>query len=375
MIFVMHWLSQFSVHAVQISYNLPTFNDMSSRAIDNKHQATASDALFTQHVIAVDPQQTLLRIDKFLMHHLPNTTRNKIQLAIENRFIIVNQRSTKPGYKVRPHDVIQVVLPTPPRLSEVVPEQLPLNILYEDDALLIVNKPAGMVVHPGYNNWTGTLVNALVYYFEQLPVPSNNEGRPGLVHRLDKDTSGLLIVAKTETSMVALAKQFYDHTIERTYYALVWGEPVHAAGTVDLPIGRSPKDRRMMTTFSGASMVMGKRAVTHYQVVSKLRYVSLLKCKLETGRTHQIRTHMQYLGHPIFNDATYGGDQIRKGQRFSKYKTFIENCFKLMPHQALHASSLGFVHPVTQQYMQFETPLPSAFQQVLNKWKRYVQEL
>lgn len=305
------------------------------------------------------------------MDRLPNTTRNKIQLAIEERFILVNQQPTKASYKVRPYDVIKVVLPTPPRLDEVVPEPIPLAIVYEDDALLVVNKPAGMVVHPAHNNWTGTLVNALVYHFAQLPTQPNNEGRPGLVHRIDKDTSGLLVIAKTEASMTALAKQFYDHSIERTYYALVWGEPEEERGTVDMAIGRSPKDRRVMTTFADADL--GKRAITHYQIIKKLRYVSLIQCRLETGRTHQIRTHMKYLGHPIFNDATYGGDQLLRGQRFSKYKAFVANCFKLMPRQALHARSLGFVHPTTQQSIYFEAPLPSDFQRVLEKWEQYVQ--
>jgi 23S rRNA pseudouridine1911/1915/1917 synthase len=340
--------------------------------LENEHNHVDREhGLFEHHAITVDPKQALLRVDKFLMDRLPNTTRNKIQLAIDNQFIVVNQQPTKPNYKVRPHDVIKVVLPTPPRLNEVLPEPLPLDILYEDEALLIVNKPPGMVVHPAHNNWTGTLVNALAYHFVQLPTQPNNEGRPGLVHRIDKDTSGLLVVAKTEASMVALAKQFYDHSIERTYYALVWGEPALATGTVDIPVGRSPKDRRVMTTFSDAAV--GKRAVTHYQSIKKLRYVSLVQCNLETGRTHQIRTHMKHLGHPIFNDAAYGGDQILKGQRFSKYKAFVENCFKLMPRQALHAHSLGFVHPTTQQYMRFEAPFPTDFQQVLDKWERYVQ--
>jgi 23S rRNA pseudouridine1911/1915/1917 synthase len=333
--------------------------------IDREH------GLFEHYAITVDPKQTLLRIDKFLMDRLPNATRNKIQLAMENHFIVVNQQPTKPSYKVRPHDVIKVVLPTPPRLIEVVPESIPLDILYEDEALLIVNKPAGMVVHPAHNNWTGTLVNALVYHFAQLPTQMNNEGRPGLVHRIDKDTSGLLVVAKTEASMIALAKQFYDHSIDRTYYALVWGEPTEDLGTVDIHIGRSIKDRRVMTTFPDATV--GKRAVTHYRAIKKLRYVSFIRCNLETGRTHQIRIHMKHIGHPIFNDAAYGGNQILKGQRFSKYKAFVENCFKLMPRQALHAYSLGFVHPTTKLPMYFEAPLPTDFQQVLKKWEQYIQ--
>lgn len=355
---------------------LPAINSVAaqasvSRAMEEERHLAEQPFLFEHHAITVDPKQSALRIDKFLLDRLPDTTRNKIQLAIAHQFILVNQQPTKSNYKVRPHDRIQVVLPTPPRLNEVVPEPIPLTILHEDEALLVVNKPAGMVVHPAYNNWTGTLVNALVYHFAQLPTQKNNEGRPGLVHRIDKDTSGLLVIAKTEASMTALARQFYDHSIERTYYALVWGAPEAANGTIDINIGRSLKDRRVMTTFADAAL--GKRAVTHYRVIKKLRYVSLVQCNLETGRTHQIRTHMQHIGHPIFNDATYGGDQILRGQRFSKYKAFVENCFHLMPRQALHAQSLGFIHPTTQQPVYFEVPLPEDFQQVLAKWERYVQ--
>ncbi len=336
--------------------------------------ATENEAPLYEHaMIVVDPKQTMLRIDKFLVDRLPSTTRSKIQLAIENQFILVNQQPTKSSYRVRPRDTIQVVLPSPPRLDSILPEPIPLDIVYEDEALLLVNKPAGMIVHPAYNNWTGTLVNALVYHFEQLPIRPNQDGNPGLVHRIDKDTSGLLVVAKTEASMISLSKQFYDHSIERTYYALVWGEPPKETGTIDTYIGRSPKDRRIMTTFT--DFTLGKRSITHYQVVQNLHYVSLVRCRLETGRTHQIRTHMRYLGHPIFNDAAYGGDQILKGERFSKYKAFVHNCFQLMPRQALHAQSLGFVHPTHRQLMHFEVPLPLDFKQVLDKWKRYVQQM
>lgn len=335
-------------------------------------QVTEGYSLFEHYVVTADPGQELMRIDKFLMNRLPNTTRNKIQLAIEHRFILVNEHPTKASYKMRPHDVVKVVLPTPPRPNEIVPESIPLDIVHEDDALLIVNKPAGMVVHPAYGHWTGTLVNALVYYWEHLPTQTGNEGRPGLVHRIDKDTSGLLVVAKTEASMVALAQQFHSHTIERTYYALLWGEPFPEIGTIDISIGRSPQDRRVMTTFSDEAK--GKRAVTHYRVVKKLRYVSLVRCNLETGRTHQIRAHMRFLGHPIFNDATYGGNQILKGEQFAKYKAFVRNCFREMPRQALHAQSLGFVHPTTKQSVYFEAPLPEDFRRVLHKWERYVSQ-
>jgi 23S rRNA pseudouridine1911/1915/1917 synthase len=328
------------------------------------------DSLFEHHSITVDPGQKPYRIDKFLMDRLPDTSRNKIQLAIDNQFILVNGNLTKANYKIRPHDKIQIVLPNPPRNNELIAENIPLDIVYEDEALMVVHKPAGMVVHPGYNNWTGTLVNALIYHFENLPTASNNIGRPGLVHRIDKDTSGLLVIAKTEASLIALARQFYDHSIIRTYYALIWGEPDMETGTVDINLDRSIQDRRIVAPYTNPEK--GKRAITHYQVVEKLRYVSLVKCTLETGRTHQIRAHMKHIGHPIFADATYGGYQIVKGEQFSKYKTFVENCFQIMPRQALHAYSLGFTHPITQENLYFEAPLPTDFQTVLNRWTKYV---
>jgi len=328
------------------------------------------ESLFEHHSILVDPGQNPYRIDKFLMDRLPHTSRNKIQLAIENGFIIVNGHPIKANYKVRPHDKVQVVLPTPPRTHELAPENIPLDIVYEDEALMIVHKSAGMVVHPGHNNWTGTLVNALIYHFDNLPTAANNTGRPGLVHRIDKDTSGLLVIAKTEAALMGLAKQFYDHSIVRNYYALVWGEPETASGTVDINLDRSIQDRRIVAPY--ANPEQGKRAITHYQVVEKLRYVSLVKCTLETGRTHQIRAHMKYIGHPIFGDAAYGGFQIVKGEQFSKYKAFVENCFQIMPRQALHAYSLGFIHPISQKNMYFEAPLPSDFQAVLDRWIKYV---
>jgi len=335
------------------------------------HQEPESEDLFEHHRIVVDPKQSPLRIDKFLIDRLPNVSRNKVQDAIRDGYVLVNETAIKPNYKVRPADVIIVALPEPPRDTEVVPENIPLDIVYEDDMLLVVNKPPGMVVHPAYNNWTGTLVNALAYHFKQLPTMPENEGRPGLVHRIDKDTSGLLVIAKTEVAMNKLARQFFDHTIERTYYALVWGEPKSPEGTIDVNLGRSPKDRRVTMAFPEENI--GRRAVTHYQLIKPLRYVSLIQCNLETGRTHQIRAHMKHLGHPLFNDATYGGDKILKGTPFSKYKTFVDNCFKLMPRQALHAKSLGFIHPQTGEKMQFDADLPEDFQSVLEKWERYVQ--
>jgi 23S rRNA pseudouridine1911/1915/1917 synthase len=330
-----------------------------------------SDELFEHHRIVVDPGQSLLRIDKFLSDRLPNASRNRIQNGIKDGLVKVNGTDIKSNYKVRPEDIVTISLPQPPRDKDVIPEDIKLDIVYEDEVLLVVNKPAGMVVHPAYNNWTGTLVNALVYHFQNLPEMPDNEGRPGLVHRIDKDTSGLLVIAKTEHALNRLARQFFDHTIERTYLAMVWGVPEEVEGTIDVKLGRSQKDRRIVVAYAEGEY--GKRAVTHYKVVRELRYVSLVECKLETGRTHQIRAHMKYLGHPLFNDATYGGDRILKGTVFSKYKSFVQNCFKIIPRQALHAQSLGFVHPENGKSMFFKSELPDDFTAVLEKWESYVQ--
>ena len=329
-----------------------------------------NEELFEHHRIVVDPGQELLRLDKFLMDKLPNVTRNKVQDGIKDGFILVSGQETKANYKVRPGDVITVSMPEPPSDTEVVPEDIPLNIVFEDEHILVVNKEPGMVVHPAYQNWSGTLVNALAYHFQNLPTMTNNEGRPGLVHRIDKDTSGLLVIAKTEKAMTSLAKQFFDHSIERTYYALVWGEPDEDVGTVDVNLGRSLKDRRVTAAFPDGDY--GRVAITHYEVIKKLRYVSLIKCNLETGRTHQIRAHMKHLGHPLFNDATYGGDKILKGTTFTKYKQFVDNCFKILPRQALHAKSLGFIHPTTNEFVQFDSEIPSDLQLVIDRWENYV---
>lgn len=329
------------------------------------------DALFEHHRIVVDKGQALLRIDKFLMARLANVTRTRIQEGIHNEFVKVNDKVVKPNYKVHPGDVVTVMLPEPPRDTDVVPENIPLNIIFEDDHLLIINKPAGMVVHPAYQNWSGTLVNALAYHFQQLPQLPGNDGRPGLVHRIDKDTSGLLVIAKTERALTNLAKQFFNHTIERTYWALVWGVPDPPQGTIDVQVGRSLKDRRITVAFPDGDF--GRHAITHYKLLQDLRYVSLVECKLETGRTHQIRAHMKHLGHTLFNDATYGGNQALKGTVFSKYKQFVDNCFKLIPRQALHAKTLGFIHPETKQKMQFDSDLPDDFRNVIEKWEHYVK--
>jgi 23S rRNA pseudouridine1911/1915/1917 synthase len=330
-----------------------------------------NDDLFEHYRIIVDPGQKPLRIDKFLSDRLANASRNKIQSAISEGFVQVNGQEIKSNYRVRPNDLITVLLPEPPRDTEVIPENISLEIVYEDPSLMIVNKPPGMVVHPAYNNWTGTLVNALVYHFNNLPEMPDNEGRPGLVHRIDKDTSGLLVIAKTEHALNKLAKQFFDHTIERTYVALVWGIPEPASGTINVPIGRSIKDRRIMIAYPDGEQ--GKSAISHYKVLKDMRYVSLIECRLETGRTHQIRAHMKHLGHPIFNDNTYGGDKILKGTVFSKYKSFVQNCFQMMPRQALHAKTIGFIHPDTGKYVQFDSELPDDFRNVIGKWENYVK--
>lgn len=318
--------------------------------------------------VVVDKGQSLLRIDKFLMHRIENASRSRVQNAIDAGSVLVNEKPVKASYKVKPLDVISVVLPHPPRDTEVYPENIPLDIVFEDDDVIIVNKPAGLVVHPGYNNYSGTLVNGLVYHFQQLPQLPGNDGRPGLVHRIDKDTSGLLLISKNERSMTYLARQFFDHSISRKYQALVWGD-LAEDGTVTGYIGRSVKDRKVMAIYDDETK--GKWAVTHYRVLKRFNYVTLIECQLETGRTHQIRAHMKHIGHPLFNDSTYGGDKIVKGTVFSKYRQFIENCFEIIPRQALHARSLGFIHPSTKKYIHFETDLPEDFRLVLEKWERY----
>jgi len=309
----------------------------------------------------------LLRIDKFLMNLIPNATRNKIQQAATNGDIYVNDAPVKSNYKVKPLDVVRILLAHPPFENRVDPENIPLDIVYEDAALLLINKPPGLVVHPGHGNYTGTLVNALAYHFENLPM--NSSERPGLVHRIDKDTSGLLVIAKTEAAMTHLAKQFEAKTSEREYVAMVWGNVKEDEGTIEGNIARHLKDRMQMAVF--ADPEIGKPAITHYKVLERFGYVTLISCVLETGRTHQIRVHMKHLGHPLFNDARYGGDLILKGTTFTKYKQFIDNCFKILPRQALHAKTLGFVHPVTGEMMRFDTELPDDMKDLIEKWRGY----
>jgi len=313
--------------------------------------------------------QQPLRVDKYLMNYIENATRSKIQKAAKDGNIYVNDIPVKSNYKVKANDVVRVLFEHPPYEFLLVPEDIPLDIVYEDDALLVVNKPAGMVVHPGHGNYSGTLINALIFHFDNLP--NNSSNRPGLVHRIDKDTSGLLVVAKTEEAMTFLAKQFFNKTTEREYVALVWGDVKEDEGTIEGNIGRHPKNRLQNTVFEEDSDEKGKPAVTHYKVIERLGYVTLVSCRLETGRTHQIRVHLKYIGHTLFNDERYGGEKILKGTSFSKYKQFVDNCFKVLPRQALHARTLGFIHPTTEKLMQFESPIPEDIEQCIEKWRKY----
>lgn len=321
--------------------------------------------IYIRHKFIADRGQEPFRIDRFLTDRVENVTRNKVQQAIEEGKVRVNGVPVKSNYKVKPGDVIEVVSFEEPRSLEVLPEDIPLNIVYEDDDLIILNKQAGFVVHPGHGNYTGTLVNALAHHMGSTPESGNI--RPWLVHRIDKDTTGLMVVAKNELAMNKLAAQFKDHSIERTYNALVWGTFEEPTGTVTGHIGRSPRDRKLFMVYPEGDH--GKHAVTHYEVLESFHFVTLVACKLETGRTHQIRVHMKHIGHTLFNDAFYGGDKILKGVVFSKYKKFIENCFELLPRQALHAVSLGFVHPSTGEWMQFNSEFPEDFSSVLEKWR------
>ncbi len=332
-----------------------------------------NEDLLEERFIKVDPNQSPVRLDKFLMDRIEKVSRNKIQNAIRFGTIRVNSKEVKPNFKIRPGQEISIVLPKPLGSDQaVLPENIPIDIRYEDDYLMIIHKPPGLVVHPGIGNYTGTLINALAYYYEQ----SNQEEafiseRAGLVHRIDKNTSGLMVVAKTDEALTGLAKQFFNHSIERKYEAIVWGNFDEPSGTITGNIGRNPHNRLQM--FVHEDETKGKHAVTHYKVLEDLYYVSLVECQLETGRTHQIRVHMRYTGHHVFNDDRYGGDRVRKGTVFSKYKSFVENTFKVIPRHALHAKSLGFIHPITKEKMHFEAPQPDDFRECLERWRHYVK--
>jgi 23S rRNA pseudouridine1911/1915/1917 synthase len=326
--------------------------------------------LFEHHRFKADPGQSHLRIDKFIATRLENSSRTRIQNAANAGNILVNDLPVKPNYKVKPGDIIQVVLPTPPREIELIPENIPINIIYEDDDVIVVNKVPGMVVHPAYGNYTGTLVNALMWHFKDLPLFNSGEQRPGLVHRIDKNTSGILVIAKNELALNRLSKQFFDRTTDRKYVAFVWGTPDPPEGTITGNVGRSLKDRKVMFVFADGSE--GKHAVTHYKVLENLGYISMVECKLETGRTHQIRVHFSYIKHPLFNDEEYGGNQILKGTTFTKYQQFVRNCFAILPRQALHAKSLAFDHPVTGKRLYFESDLPDDMVKVAERWRTYI---
>lgn len=334
---------------------------------DESNQDEA-DELYEHFNIVVDKGQALIRIDKFLFERLTNTSRNRIQTAAKAGSILVNKKPVKSNYKIKPFDEISIVLPYPLRNLELVAENIPLDILYEDEEVIVLNKQAGIVVHPGHGNYTGTLVNGLMYHLDNLPNGNeDNKFRPGLVHRLDKHTSGVMVIAKTDEALTILAKQFFDRTTERTYHALVWGNVMNDKGTVTGHVGRSVKDRKVFVVHTDESL--GKHAVTHYEVIKRYKYVTLVKCNLETGRTHQIRVHMKHIGHTLFNDLEYGGDVMLKGNTTSSYKAFIDNCFSLIPGQALHAKSLGFEHPTTKKWMQFDSDLPKGFQEIMQKWE------
>jgi 23S rRNA pseudouridine1911/1915/1917 synthase len=337
----------------------------------NNDEINDSGDLFEHHRIVADKGQGLLRIDKFLFHKLENISRTKIKNAAIAGNILVNEKPIKPNYKIKPEDIVSIVLPQPPHEFELLAQDIPINILYEDDEVIIVNKEAGMVVHPGFGNWDGTLVNALLYHLKDLPLFQSGEMRPGLVHRIDKNTSGILVIAKTELALNNLAKQFYDRITKRRYIALVWGSFKEKEGTIIGNVGRSLKDRTRQQVFTDENE--GKHAVTHYKVLEDLGYVTLIECRLETGRTHQIRVHMEYIGHPIFNDEKYGGNRILKGTTFTKYKQFIANCFKELPRHALHAKSLAFIHPGTGKEISFDSELPKDMQTVIERWQNYVE--
>jgi 23S rRNA pseudouridine1911/1915/1917 synthase len=325
--------------------------------------------LYEHFRFEADSGQKPLRIDKFLVNKIENASRSKIQSAAEAENILVNNQAVKSNYKVKPGDIVSIVMAYPPKEIELIPENIPLHIVYEDDQLIIVNKKPGMVVHPSYGHYSGTLVNALMYHLKDLPLFKTGDLRPGLVHRIDKNTSGLLVIAKTEQAMNKLAKQFFDKTTERKYIALVWGSFKEKEGTITGNIGRNIRNRKIMQVFPDGEQ--GKEAITHYKVIEELGYVTLVECKLETGRTHQIRVHFQYIGHPLFNDFEYGGDKILKGTTFTKYKQFVQNCFKILPRQALHAKTLGFTHPQTKEFMQFNSELPQDMALVIEKWRKY----
>lgn len=337
----------------------------------DEQEVNEHDEMYEHHRYSIERGQVPQRVDIYLQNHMANVSRNQIQLACDAGSVLVNGKKTKPSYKVKPNDQITIVLPEPVRDKELIPQDIPLNIVFEDDDLVIINKPPGLVVHPAFGNFSGTLLNGLMFHFKTLPVRKGSLDRPGLVHRIDKNTSGLLVIAKSDIAMTHLAMEFFDRTIDRNYVALVWGDFKEDSGTITGNVGRNLKDRKIMDVFPEGDH--GKHAVTHYKVIERFGYVTLIQCKLETGRTHQIRVHLKYAGHPLFNDETYGGNRILKGTSFSKYRQFIENCFEIMPRHALHAKTLGFTHPSSGKKVFFESEIAPDFTAVLEKWRQYVK--
>ena len=347
---------------------------MSKKDIEIEDDQLETESLYEKLVMTIDRGQEPLRIDKFLMSRIEGATRNKIQRGIDDEMVLVNEKPVKNNYKVRPGDKLVVYTSYAPEGKDILPEEMPLNIEYEDESLMIINKPAGLVVHPGSGNPGGTLVNGVAYYLKQQnpTLDENDLSRFGLVHRIDKNTSGLLVMAKTPKAMTDLAKQFFNHTVHRRYIALVWGDFEKDEGTVVAHVGRHQRFRKIFTAYPDGDH--GKDAITHYKVLERFNYVTLVECRLETGRTHQIRVHMQLIGHPLFNDDTYGGDRIVKGTVFTRYKQFVENCFNLCKRQALHAKELGFIHPVTRKQVLFESEIPDDMQAVIEKWRKYIAD-
>jgi len=337
--------------------------------IQDDEEDEDNEDLYTHHEIKVDKGQSLLRIDKFLIDRLPQISRNRIQNAARVECLLVNKSAVKSNYKVKPGDEITLLMPHQKRELEIIPENIPLDIVHEDDEVAVINKPAGLVVHPGYGNYTGTLVNALTFHFDNLPQKGEYE-RPGIVHRLDKNTSGVMVVAKSDMAMSHLAKQFFERTTKRAYWALVWGDLTEDEGIIEGNVGRNFKNRKVMDVFPEGDF--GKYALTTYKVLERFDYVTLVECRLKTGRTHQIRVHFQHIGHPLFGDIEYGGDRILKGTHFTKYKQFVQNSFKILPRQALHAKSLGFKHPVTGKEMFFESEIPEDLSTIIDRWRNYL---
>jgi 23S rRNA pseudouridine1911/1915/1917 synthase len=348
-------------------------HDITNKATDrNDANTETSEELYERFSFKTDKGQEPLRIDKYLMNRIEGATRNKLQQAINSGLVLVNGKEVRPNYKIKALDEIIIYSDMSPEDTDVVPENIPLNIVYEDADLMLINKPAGMVVHPGSGNYTGTLLNGVAWYLQQQQPGLTEDSLPrfGLVHRIDKNTSGLLVLAKTDKAMRHLAKQFYDHTIKRQYLALVWGDVEEDKGTIVAHVGRHLRFRKLFEAYPEGDH--GKEAITHYKVMERFNYVTLVQCILETGRTHQIRVHMKHIGHPLFSDDFYGGDKIVKGTVYAKYKQFVENCFAICPRQALHAKTLGFIHPTTGEEMNFDTELPSDMEQVIEKWRKYV---